>query len=348
MNISTTDAQGLYTNKLIATYQEKTIPRKFLASFFKPEETTTLEISIEVERNNELIAVDVLRGSDGNRNDFSKSTEKRWIPPYFREYWDYTSLNMYDRLWGSTEISDKQFAEVINSGVSKTKRLQDKIERTYEKQRADILETGIMTMNQGVGQINFKRKAASLVSSAGDYFVGNANPFAPFQRGAYFLRTVGKAYGGTFNAILGEEAQVALFANAAFLARQNYFNMQLDNIQAPQRNSEGAAFLGQITAGTYRVNLWAYPEVYQDSTGTFVPYMDPKKVVMIPENPDFRMVYAAVPQLLTPGETIKTGAYIFTDYIDEKARTHEFHVESAGIPVPVAIDQIYTFRAVAP
>ncbi len=347
-SIQTTDAQGLFTKTLIAYYDEqaKTKPKAFLKSFFKVDVTDSLELSVMAVRTTEKIATDVVRGSDGNRNTFSNSTEKIFISPYFREYWDITSLDFYDRLWRASEISVKAFGQLINNAARKTQALQDKIERTYELQRAQVLLTGVVDFEQG--QIDFKRKAASLVDpGAGQYFANAINPYTLFENGAIFLSTVGKSKGGVFNAILGSTAYRDLLNNTEFKSRQNFFSMKLDAIRPPQRESVGAVLMGYISAGPYTVNLWTYPEYYEPTTGTYVSYIDPKKVVMIPENPDFVMAYAAVPQLLEPGQEPKTGEYLVSQYTDEKARTREYHIESAGLPIPVAVDQIYTFKAVA-
>ena len=48
-----------------------------------------------------------------------------------------------------------------------------------------------------------------------------------------------------------------------------------------------------------------------------------------------------------PGQPVKTGAYIISEYREEKEKTHEFHIESAGVAIPTAIDQIYTMQVVA-
>lgn len=346
MNIQTTDALGLFRKNLVAVYQSTIQPTKFLGSFFKENVSDGLEVSIGVERDSEKIAVDVLRGTDGNRNIFSNTTEKIFIPPYYREYFDITSLDFYDRLWKATSISDTAFSQLVYSGAKKMASLQAKIDRTYELQRAQILTTGILVYDQGT--IDFKRKAASLVDpGSGQYFAdAGGNPFTQFEAGATFLRTVGKAGGGVVNAIMGGQAFTDMLNNAAFKARQNFFNLKLDAINPPQRNAQGAVLMGYVTAGAYQVNIWTYPQYY-DLAGVSTPYIDPKKVIMIPENPDFVMAYAATPQLLEPGQSPELGAFIFTEFTDEKRRTREYHVESAGMPIPVAIDQIYTFKAVA-
>lgn len=348
MNIQTTDAMGLYTQMVIDAYKEETTAPKFLASFFPAAPpTSALEIGIAVRRGSKKIAVDVTRGTDGNRNTFSKVTQKLFIPPYFREYFDQTSLDHYDRLNQASTVDDGIFAQFVMDSAEKMRELVNKIDRTYEKYRADILTTGILTFSQGTGQIDFKRKAGSLVdlTSAGGYWATNSNLFAQLQAGAEWLRVNGKVATYRFAAILGETAIAHMFANTVFLARQNFFNMKLDTVAPPQQRAEGGVYHGTLTAGPYLVDIWSYPEVYEDANGTSTPYIDPKYGILLPANPHFRMAFAGIPGL--PGVTPLVGDFIFSEYIDEKKRTREYHVESAGMPVPTAIDQIYTFKAVA-
>lgn len=348
MNISTTDARALYTKMLIDVYKERTTPTGFLRSFFPPVESETKEISIEVQRGTEKIAVDVQRGTEGNRNSFSRSTEKIFVPPYYREFFDATELDLYDRLFGSTEISDGIFTAFLNSVADKLRMLQDKIERAYEVQCSQVLHTGIVELKNGIN-IDFKRKAASLVSlTSGNYWtVDGQDPYADLEAGCNFLRQVGKTQGGTINAILGSNALSALLKNTEFLKRQNLFNMSLDTVREPQRNSVGGTLHGQLTVGSYKVNLWAYPEFYDNAAGVSTPYIDPSTVILLPESPRFKLSFAAVPRLLKDGAPAIKGAYLLGEYMDDRNVAHIMDIKSAGVALPVAVDQIYTVKVVA-
>lgn len=347
MNIATTDAQGLFTNKLIDVYKERVRPTSFLRSFFPDKVTPTLEVSIEVQRGFEKVATDVVRGTDGNLNRFTKSSEKIWIPPYFREGFEMTNLQLYDRLYGATSITDSVFASFINSVSDAIEDCQGKIERRYEIFCAQVLQTGILTLTSDTN-IDFKRKAASMVDpTAGNYWANNVDPFDQIEAGCNFIRQKGKSMGGTFNLILGTTALADLLTNTVFTTRQNLFHLNLDAVIPAQRNSIGASLHGEITCGSYKVRLWSYPQFYDDANNVSQPYIDPKLVVLLPENPRFHMAFAAVPQLLKPGTMPKVGAYSFGEYIDERKKSHIMDVESAGMPIPVGIDQIYTLRAVA-
>jgi hypothetical protein len=347
-NISTTDARALFTKMLIDVYRERTAPTAFLRSFFPEKESPTKEISIEVQRGTEKIAVDVMRGTEGNRNSFNKSTEKIFVPPFYREYFDATELDLYDRLFGSTEIDNGIFNAFIESVADKLRMLQDKIERSYELQCAQVLETGIVTLESGIN-IDFKRKSASLVDlGSGEYWTNNGHDlYADFEAGCNFLRQKGKVQGGTINAILGSSALAALQNNSVFKERQNLFNMALDMVHEPQRNAVGATLHGRLSAGSYKINLWAYPQFYDNAEGASTPYIDPTKVILLPEIPRFVLSYAAVPQLLNDGAAPRKGAYVISNYIDERNTAHIFDIKSAGVAIPVAVDQIYTMKVVS-
>lgn len=347
-SIQTSDARGLFTKKLIDIYRERISPMSFLRSFFKIKEASTLELSIEVQRGTEKIAVDIERGTDGNRNKFDKSTEKIFIPPFYREFFDATQLALYDRLFSDTSIEDGVFADFLNQVSEKLGMLQDKIERSYELQCAQVLETGIVQLNAGIN-IDFKRKAASLVDKgAGAYWVaGTVSPYDDLEAGALFLRQTGKSRGATINVIFGSTAFADFLDNTIVKERADIRNFSMDLLNAPQRNSVGASFHGQVSAGAFKFNLWTYPEFYDTAAGVSTPFINAKKIEMVPENPRFSLGFAAVPQLLTDGRKVEKGAFVMGDFIDQRKSTHDFEIKSAGVAIPVAVDQIYTLQVVA-
>jgi hypothetical protein len=352
MPIPASDARALFTKTLIEVYQERIKPTTFLRGFFPTVTTPTKEVSIEVERMGEKVAVDVLRGTEGNRNTFSRSTEKIFVPPLYREYFDATQLDLYDRVLGSQGNAQAPlFAALLNSVADRVGTLQDKIERAVELQCSQVLEFGTVTLKQATS-INFQRKAGSLVDpGAGNYLANAIDPFALFEAGCKFLRETGKSGDAVFNAILGSTALADLLNNAKFQARQNLFNMALDSVQGPVRDvNTGATFHGIITAGAYKVQLWAYPQVFEDpnNANAITPYINPKKVIMIPLMPKFKLAYGAVPRLIgEPGQLPVQGAYVLGEFIDERKAVHDFDIQSAPVAIPVAVDQIYTFKGVA-
>lgn len=348
MLINTTDALGLYTNKVIDVYKQRSTPTNFLRSFFPTVESPTLEVSIEVQRGFEKIAVDVVRGTDGNRNTFSRSSAKTFIPPYFREWFDATQLQLYDRLYGATQIDDAIFSAYINSVVDSAMDLQNKIERAYELQCAQVLETGIVSVAVGTN-IDYKRKSDSLKDlGAGNYWASaGVDPATSIKTACNFMRQVGKAEGGVFNMIVGSTALRDLISNAKIQERGKIFNYALDVINPPQRNAVGATFHGELSAGSYRVRVWAYPQFYDNAQGVSTPYINAKKAIIIPETPKFKLAFGAVPQLISPNTPPKMGAYLMSEYEDKRAKARIIDIESCGLAVPTAVDTIYTMQVVA-
>ena len=350
MQISAQDARALFTQYLADFYREMSllVPTGFLQSFFTEVENSTLTISLEVERGYEKVAVDVARGTEGNRNDFSNTTYKQFKPPYYREWFDKTDLALYDRLIGSTDITEGMFVAIMEEVADKLVILQKKIMRAYELQCAQVFETGIVTLNEGIN-IDFKRKAGSLVNlGAGNYWASAVNPYDTLEAGANFVRQTGKAQGGTVNVLFGSTAWSDFLKNATVLARADIRNFQLDNVRMPQRNSVGASLMGEVAIGSYRALLWTYPEFYDNANNVSTPYMNPKKVVVLPEAPRFKLAYAAVPQLIDEDNpTPKKGRFVIDEYKDPRKVSHVYDVKSAGVAIPVAVDQIYTVQVVA-
>lgn len=343
------DARGIFTKTLVDVFRERPQTTSFCRSFFPSRVSNSRELSIEVQRGTEKVAVDVTRGTEGNRNSVSRSTEKIFLPPYYREYFDLTELDLYDRLFGSTSIDEGVFADFINETVDKTMLIRDKIERALEKQCAEVLLTGIVSLKAGTN-IDFKRKAASLVDGgSGSYWtVGSVDPYVTLENGGNFLRQVGKVQGGILNVIMGSKAFNAFMNNPQVKTRADIRNFHLDNLRMPQRDAVGGVLHGVVSAGPYEVRLWSYPEYYDTENGTSTPYITPEKVIMLPEVPKFRMGFAAVPRLLTEGGIgAATGEFVVGEYLDHRRTSHIIDVKSAGVAIPVGVDQVYTVKVVA-
>jgi hypothetical protein len=137
-----------------------------------------------------------------------------------------------------------------------------------------------------------------------------------------------------------------LLKNDKFLQRNDLINLKLDAVREPQRNSVGGALHGSLTAGSYQVNIWTYEEFYDNASSVSTPYVAEENVILLPEAPKFILSYAAVPQLIGQGAAPKKGAYLVGDYIDQRNTAHVFDIKSAGVAVPVAVDQIYTLKPV--
>jgi hypothetical protein len=347
-------ARPLYTKILIDVYQERIRPKGFLRSFFPSTFRKAKQVSIEVERTYEKTASDVVRGSEGNFNRFSNSTEKVWTPPFWREYFNATELDLYDQVIGAQgNANTNLFTALMDDVASRIGALQDMIERSKEILCAQVLQTGTITINNGEN-ISFFRKDESIVnlsaSGEGGYFDTNSEVFDQIAKGCTFLRTKGKVTSFEFVAIFGLGAWEAFLKNTKVLARQNLFNLVLDQIAPPQLKAAGGVFHGTITCGSYRVQCWTYPEYYDNAAGESTPYIDDANVVLTIPQPRFKFAHALVPQVIMPGDTFapQSGEWVYGDFIDGRKAKHDFDVQCAGMPVPVAVDQMYTMQAIEP
>jgi len=350
MSISVLDAQGLLTKKLIAVYREMPKATTFLSSFFKTFETMTEDVSVAVQRGSERVAVDVFRFSDGNRNSFDSSTERIIKPPLYHEYLTANEHRLYMQVVTAISQGNTTFFRELTADLAQElMMLRDKIDRAVEIQCAQILELGVVSLNT-LTDIDYKRKAASLVAYnvANDFSVGTVDPSEVLGAGCKFIREKGKAQGGTYNAIMGESALIALLDNTIIKSRQLFVQASIDSIIAPEKQLDGATFHGILSCGSYKCRLWTYPEVHELSAGVQTPYINDKKVIILPLQPNFVRAYAAVPQLIgANGSVPQKGAYLVQEFFNEEKGQHKVSIKAAPIAIPVAIDQIYTIQVLA-
>jgi hypothetical protein len=264
------------------------------------------------------------------------------------------------------------FISLVNEVADRMQTLIDKITRAREYQCAQIFfNQGVVTLSNGVN-IDYRRKGStsnpssssnptSISDVAADYFATNNDPYAVFVKGCDFLRKTGKSGDGTFQAVIGTTGWQDLLNNTKFTDRQKLFQIKLDDVTQPNRSAVGAVYMGTITAGSYKVQLWTYPQFYDqpaaDSNGntqgnplwiptyTQVPYVPVNQCVLFPSMPRFKTVCCATPKLIgAPGDVPVQAEYSFMDKIDEWNATHLMAVSSAPLAIPVAVDTIYNFR----
>jgi len=349
MEITLDQARGAFTNAVIAVYKENVTPTSFLRSFFPSVFSPTKYISFDVKRANEKVAVDILKGTGSNLNKKSRSTIKTLEPPQYAESFNVNELDVYDTAFGT--LNPTLIAQVATEAAETLVELTNKIERAYEKQCADVLKTGVITLASG-DNIDFKRKADSMVDlGAGAYWtVSTVDPMTTLATAGKFIREKGKAQGGSYNVIMGEHALNAMLNNPIFQNKYGSLkDIKLGEINIPQKNATGASLHGFVTAGAYTYNVWTYPEGYENASGAFIPYITTTDIIVLPSVTNFKLAYSLVPQIpgMSPLQSTGNGSYVMNEYVDPKNRNHVQEMLSAGAAVPVAIDTIWTGKVVA-
>lgn len=347
MNISVTDALPLFTGQIVAKYSDNQRPKSFGRSYFTEVTTASKLASILSQRGLNLVASDVNRGSRGHLNTFDKSTQGIVFPPYFSEYFNIVDLDSYEALTMDGFQSQILWGQFMDSIAAKMEFCMDTIDRRYELMCWQLFNTGIITLNNG-NSIQYGRKPGSLLDpGAGNYWANAVNPITgTLTRGATWLNETGKMVGNTIDVIFSEGAWTAWLNNAAVGANDLKFNNNLTVLaNSAVRDSTGKTFLGSTTSGAFNFNFFTYSDFYEDENGTKFKYLDDKKVIMVPSVAQNVLTYCAVPADLTKGLIARAGKFQTWDEI--KRTAHNIGVDSAGVPMLGAVDQVYTEKVVA-
>lgn len=339
------------TKLTIARFSDDVAPKLGLGAFFPARTSIEEELAIEVQRNRQLVAVDVVRCTDARLNTFSKYSEKLFKPPYFNEGFVFSSCKRYGVTFGRrTNPTVNDAASMVDEASSNLIALRNKISRAIELMRASVLQTGTVTLVNG-DSIDFKRKAGSMPVLNGTNVWTNAasKPLADLKAGATFLRQEGLSTGSRVNVIMGENAFSNFMANSTVTEQAQWKNITRLELGMPQFDEvTGFVYQGVVAAGDYQFVIWTYNSWYEQDNGTKVQYIDTNNVIMLPNDFDGVTGYAGLPAVFdVDGKDIVMpveAEFFVHDYVDQKKKAWMFEVSSAPLPIPVSIDRMYTIK----
>lgn len=359
MAITIQDHTQLLTSKVVGVFKEDIPVRAGFAGFFPEETTPALEIDVEVERDNDLIAVDVARFTEGNPNKSSKSSEHKYIPPYFKEEYYFQRDQVYMQNVGAGVMTNMNINRMIaERAVKNLRTMRKKIERAIRKQQADVLQTGIVNLTNG-DNIDYRRKAGSIVVKTGGELWSaptTATPITDLQEAMTFLRDEGNSNGSDINVIMRSGAFQAFLACTQVKEQAEWTNIKRVQIDMPQFNeASGMAYQGQIAAGDFVVNLWTYNEKYTNDAGATTYYLDANKVIVLPSDFQGKTVFGGLPSMIesTVGgvmadvPTVVEANYLIRSFSDKRTISSGLELTSAPLVVPFTIDKIYTMQVLA-
>ena len=348
-----------FTSDLAAVYKGSLRAHTALQSKFKRVTKETDFLEINVQRYAANVALDVVRGGDGNRNQFAKMVQKVEQPPFFYEYLDVMQLEGYNRAFGSVSMSASAYRDFRETAIFNMKQLVNKIDRAYEIQAASVFISGIVN-TASAGATNFLRNAASIKAySAGiDWSIDTVDPRDIIKQGCVYVSTIGQAEGGVFDILMGDLAYDSFITNPIIQNESQKLWRTLTKLEEPEMRGDGMVFMGQTAAGSYKVNIWTYPAQYNADPSdprTFTYYVPSKMIVILPKDPYFIHGFAMVPRLpdyMGMSESGMAGAiggeagtgkgeYFVSEFIDQKATAWYMALKSAGLVWPVAVDQIF-------
>ena len=346
---------------LVSTaYKQKDTVTRFLTGFFPslPQyKFPGAKIQIDSVRGNEDYAVDVTPNAGGRGNKANIFTTKTYSPPAYDENTYITAEELNDRLPGSS-VNDlpaytMDFADLI---MDKITILRNKIVRAIELQSRDGLVTGKIILING-DEIDFKQKASHQYSTPTAWTNSAADPFNDFEIVGDRVRK--DASREIVDAVFGSAALSKFLNNANVKEQGDLKQIERIAMTSPIADDEGAKFHGQFSAGSYKINVWTYPQFVGvplgfglPNEGTKVPYIPTDKIIVLPSAPDFRLYFAGIPVLssqvsaelqgftgLTRVPAMEQADMIPYFRLDEKAKSILVGIESRPVAIPVAIDE---------
>lgn len=346
------------TKKIIGRFSDMTAPKLGLKSWFPSETTTSKQVSIEVQRNRKLAAVDVERGTEGNLNTFGKFSEKIYVPPFFKEFFNFSDLDVYERTFGNgSSPNESDYLNMLRTSTEKLMVLKNKIEIATEIQRSQALQTGIVTMKNG-DNIDFKRKATSIVDlGAGNYWDGTeADILNDLAEGVKFCRQEGKSGVRNYDAILGSQALAAIFNNADLLKLLDNRNLNVGMVGTTMfDDATGLNYHGRLNLKNAAIDLWTYDDFYELADGTNVEFIDTKNAIVIPRDFMGKQAYAGVPAIMRDTQNAEFNQWItqvaaehyVNNFVDPRNASHIFQLYSAPLAIPFSVDRVWTAKVLA-
>ena len=344
--------------KVVGRFKEDIPVRNGFAGFFPSETTNTLLVDVEVERDTETIAVDVMRFTEGNRSKRTRHSEHTYEPPFYEELYDFARDEVYMNSVAFGVMNSVGANQAISQNALKNVRSnKKKILRAIRKQQADVLQYGVVTLVNG-DSIDYRRKPASMVDlGVGNYWSeSGAEIVNNLDAAMRFLRDEGNSTGEEINLIMRNEAMNAFLRNDELKTILNSRRMDRAKIVMPQFDkATGMTFHGQVSAGDFNLNLWTYNEKYKTESGEIKYYLDRENAVIIPNDFQGKTVFGGLPYMRKArigGADLKVPGVIEKDFLlraydDEKTISSTLALSSAPLVIPFTVDKIVTLKVLA-
>jgi hypothetical protein len=303
----------------------------------------------------DFIAVDVEVFGEAHFNKASRSSQKIFIPPVYKEGYNMSRDAIYDITIGSGQAPNKSAAsQMIRKAKTAMMKNKDMILRAIQKQQADFLQTGVITVKNG-DNVNYNREAASMPSlgAGARWNEGTSTPLADLQAGGKYLREEALSTSSEFNVIMGGDAFAAFMNHDDVTKQAQWTNIRRENIDMPQLDKvTGMTFQGQIGTNDFRMNIWTYSEGYTTTLGgARTYYLDPKNYVMLPDDFRAKTIFGAVPGMTGSGDEAMPTAVEATfypySYLDKEAMARFIYLTSAPLVVPMTPKKVYSSTVLA-
>lgn len=264
------------------------------------------KIALDIQRFGEDVAIAIRKCTGPNLNDFDEFTTKEFEPPAYGEAFPLDVCDLLNRMAGvdpfsaaMTEFQGQLVAQMAQGFML----IDDKIKRAVELQASQILQTGILTLTNSDGDtvytLDFKPKATHFPTTGTSWStIATADPLGDLEALAKIIRADGKV--NPDRLVFGDTALRNFLKNADVQSVLDNRRIDIGDI-APEFDDSGATFYGFVWVGSYRFEMWTYPDTFKDpQTGNATEYVASDKVIMTSSRTRLDMTAARVPLPLGP------------------------------------------------
>lgn len=337
----------------IKAYDEaaKNEPNMFLTGFFGRQagsvtHSNNKNVKVDVERDDQQIAVDVNRGGFGRKNTGFLFSVHEFEPPLYDEYAPVTAGQVQDQMpgetgWEEIDPARRMMVYILKNQIKMTR----KIKRGIELQASQVIFNGIANFKTG-DDIDYNRLATHNIAPANPWSdTINGDPIADLSAACTVNKNDGKSQSDI--AIMGSTAWVEFIAHPKVTDYLNGRRIEVGSIK-PSFVEKGVTFQGVIWVGDYRLEIYTYPETYTDpDTDLTTNYVPVDEVAVFDSSAYLAKAFAGVEMLIKDNEAYKklgvpaipimvAGEII--PYANVQLKTVYSGVQSAPLLIPVAID----------
>ncbi|MEE9393697.1 MAG: major capsid protein [Planctomycetota bacterium] len=356
-------ATELFRKQMISAYREMREAELFLSGFFdvRPENISATEkVALDVVRNDEQISpvVNTCEGPTFNTND--RFTTKEFTPPSINEAMPFDCKQLLKRQPGETEYeaTNTSFqASLVTQVLQGMVLLENKMRRNREWQASQILQTGVLTLQDEDGNdvytIDYQAKPGHFFAASVGWAGGAGTPLIDIETAADLIRDDSL-----------QDADRLIFGTTAFngFIQNSNVQAQLDNRRfrigeiAPEPRGQGAKFMGVINIGAYQFEMWTFNGRGIAPDGTAVRFVGVNNCIVMASSARLDTVFAGVPRpvpidprfagFLPERIAVPAAVDIAPNiYATQNGKQTILELESRPLLIPTAIDSFATIDA---
>lgn len=291
------------TRDLLIRYEEAAGSPTFLSRQFRtvPKLLLAEKFDVHVRRSGRKIAVpQTTIEANGRENVFGSFSESSFTPAIYKENIKISAGNLWNQQFSKTVNEQDQYRIVQQRAVELALReVQESIRRSVELQAAQALSTAALLLTDEAGgtrvNIDFQKKTSHFVT-AGTSWASSTTKIADLAGVQEQIRIDGKRT--VKHLIFGRRAWSDFTNDTAVRAILDTRRDNRGSLDRPSLIAEDASWHGYFPLDHNEVNLWTYAASYDNpQTGADTKYLNDDHILMLPESPEFDLVFGAIPRI---------------------------------------------------